>query len=146
MKGIKRINSFLVEIIVVLLFFSLSATIILQVFVATHKKEQQSLDINRAVILTQKLTEEYRANADANSWCDNPETQGDSTVYTLFYDSEWAPSDGADSAYKVVFTVNESLSDAGTNCQTVAELFALQNSEPKETVYTLSSQHYLPKK
>lgn len=139
-KG-NRVNTFLVEIIVVILFFSLSAAVTLQVFAATHLKGQQSTDLNMAVILTQRLTEEYRANGVSNEWCHTPETQGGQTVYTVWYDKDWNPVE-ENGRYKLLFTVSELSSDeAGREYGFTAEVFSV-GEEQERSVYRLESEQY----
>ena len=144
MKGIRRSNSFLVEIIIVILFFSLSAAVTLQVFVATHKKEQQSGSLNHAVVLTQQLTEEYRANGTACSWCATSKDKDGSAVYVLEYDENWQPVQ-ENGAFRVYFTVSVlSEGKAGTGYQTVAEAVTVKENG-EESVYRLTSQQYMAK-
>ena len=104
-KGINRVNSFLVEIIIVILFFSLSAAVTLQVFVTTHKKGEQSTNLNMAVVLTQQMTEQYRANGEKCSWCVSPESREGATVYTVEYDEDWNPV-SRNGSFKLYFKVD----------------------------------------
>lgn len=142
MKGINRVNSFLVEIIIVILFFSLSAAITLQVFVATHKKGELSTNLNMAVILTQQLTEQYRANADQCSWCVSPVNENGNTVYTVEYDKNWKPV-SENGTFKIHFEVKTvSSDDAGTLYETVAEAVSIKD-DAEESVYRLPSRQYV---
>lgn len=141
-KGINRVNSFLVEIIIVILFFSLSAAVTLQVFVTTHKKGEQSTNLNMAVVLTQQMTEQYRANGEDCSWCSSPEIREGATVYTVEYDEDWNPV-SENGSFKLYFKVSVVSSDsAGTVYETVAEAVSAQG-ESEETVYRLPSRQYV---
>lgn len=53
-------NAFLVEIVIVILFFSISVSVILQLFVAAHQKSQQSRDTNVAMIKAQEIAEGFQ--------------------------------------------------------------------------------------
>lgn len=145
MKGTGRVNTFLVEIIVVILFFSLSAAVTLQVFAATHTKGQQSVDLNKAVTLAQQLTEQYRADGDQNEWCTSPELEGKNTIYTLQYDKDWNPVQQT-GKYLLEFTVSALSEDvSGTMYQynVRAVLVGETEEQPDETVvYELTSEHY----
>jgi hypothetical protein len=52
---------FLMEFIVVILFFSLSVTVILQLFMAAHDKVEQSAEISAALLHAQNTAEQIKA-------------------------------------------------------------------------------------
>ncbi len=52
-------NLFFIELIISLLFFSLSSAVIVQVFAAAHNKQQKSALVERAVMCGQSLAEAY---------------------------------------------------------------------------------------
>ncbi len=59
MKKAGRPNAMLIELIIVLLFFSLSAAIILQVFVATHNKSVRSKVDSAALMMAEDLADRF---------------------------------------------------------------------------------------
>ena len=59
-KGVRRpINLFLAEIIIALLFFSISGAVILQVFAAADIKSRKSGELESVIICAQTLAEAY---------------------------------------------------------------------------------------
>ncbi len=68
MKKAGKPNSLLIELVIVLLFFSLSASVILQLFVATHDKSVRSRVDSAAMTMAEDLADRFyvsELNADA---------------------------------------------------------------------------------
>ncbi len=98
--------------------------------------------MNMAVVLTQQMTEQYRANGEKCSWCVSPESREGATVYTVEYDEDWNPV-SENGSFKLYFKVSVVSSDsAGTVYETVAEAVSAQG-ESEETVYRLPSRQYV---
>ncbi len=57
--GIRPANLFFIELIIVLLFFSFSAAVILQIFAAADKRQDNSDAVEKALICTQSLSEAF---------------------------------------------------------------------------------------
>lgn len=57
-------NTFFIEIIIVILFFSISSAVILNFFVSAYNEAQNSYDINNAVIRAQNAAESFQSNPD----------------------------------------------------------------------------------
>lgn len=55
-------NTFFIEIIIVILFFSISSAVILNFFVSAYNEAQNSYDINNAVIRAQNAAESFQSN------------------------------------------------------------------------------------
>lgn len=63
--GKKRpINLFFVEIIIALLFFSISGAVIIKVFAAADKKSQNNARLENVIILAQSVAEAYSGTGD----------------------------------------------------------------------------------
>lgn len=62
--GIKPANLFFIELIIVLLFFSFSAAVILQIFAAADSRQEKSDIVERAVICSQSLAEAFSVTGD----------------------------------------------------------------------------------
>lgn len=60
----RPINLFFTEMIIVLLFFSISGAVILKVFAAAELKSQQSARLERVMITAQSIAEAYSADGD----------------------------------------------------------------------------------
>ncbi len=85
MKNMSRVQSFFLELAVVVLFFSLAAAIDVRLFAAGHTLSRQSRERNAAVLMAQSIAETIRAGADA------PEE--------IYYDENWKQS-GTPAAYR----------------------------------------------
>lgn len=62
MNGVRKPNSMLIELVIVILFFSISASIILQLFVAAHDRTVQSSTDTAAVMISEDFAERYAAS------------------------------------------------------------------------------------
>ncbi len=60
----RPVNLFLIEMIIALLFFCVSAAIILKVFAGADRKSQESARLERVVILAQSIAEAYSVYGD----------------------------------------------------------------------------------
>lgn len=74
--------TFIIEMLLVTLFFSLAAAILLQVFVAARLQSDENVATNRALIAAQSALEE-----------DTPEQ-----TVCYWYDAEWQPVEDAEQA------------------------------------------------
>lgn len=69
-KNISKSSLFLMELIIVLLFFSLTSAICLQLFVRAHLLDQKTTDLNKAVQYCQNTCELYTAlEGDVEALC-----------------------------------------------------------------------------
>ncbi len=60
----RPINLFFVEIIIALLFFSISGAVIIRVFAAADKKSQNNARLENVIILAQSVAEAYSETGD----------------------------------------------------------------------------------
>lgn len=60
----RPINLFFAEIIIALLFFSISGAVIIKVFASAETKSQQSARLERVMILAQSIAEAYSESGD----------------------------------------------------------------------------------
>lgn len=62
-----RANAFLVEMIIVVLLFALSSTVVLMLFTKAHQRSEQSIALNESMLLLESAAEAIRAGKDANA-------------------------------------------------------------------------------
>lgn len=62
-SSITHINSFFVEIIIVILFFSISSAIIVQVFAEAFSKNEQATKLNNAILIAESVANVFSENA-----------------------------------------------------------------------------------
>lgn len=72
-------NTFFIEIIIVILFFSICTVSIMNFFVISYRENQNSSDINKAVILVQNTAEEFKSN---------PNVFMENKLYSNFYEEQ----------------------------------------------------------
>lgn len=65
MNGGQKRNSMLIELIIVILFFSISVSIIMQLFVAASERSKQSEAENLAVFYAEDIAERFIASGEA---------------------------------------------------------------------------------
>lgn len=80
MKNIGKVRAFLTEFVLVILFFSLSAVIALQLFLKANDKSELSKNMTMAYIVAEQTAEELKAEASIE------EIQSRSDCW---YDKEW---------------------------------------------------------
>lgn len=62
MKSTRRPNAMLIELVIVILFFALSAGIILQLFVAAHDRSAQNETDTAAMLMAEDFAERFAAS------------------------------------------------------------------------------------
>ena len=71
-----RSSLFLMELVIVILFFSLSSAVCVKLFVKAHQMDQNTVNMNHAMIWIQNYAEQFRANpTDMNE--------------TIYLDKDW---------------------------------------------------------
>lgn len=83
MKNIGRVRAFLTEFVLVILFFSLSAVIALQLFLKANDKSEESKNMTMAYIIAERTAEEIKAAAMNKSANENMEDN------LFWYDEDW---------------------------------------------------------
>jgi len=79
MKKASKPNALLIELVIVLLFFSLSTAVILQLFVAAHDKSMKSGVGTEAMMISEDLAERFAVSS--------------LEVHAFFEQEGWAPRD-----------------------------------------------------
>jgi len=142
-----QINSFFVEIIIVILFFAISVSVTLQLFVTANSRAQQSSDLSVAVIKAENIAEQIKSLPSADALPKALESakqtgSGDGLLYTIGYDKQWNPVE-TNPRYVVDVTMKRTKSNGGTMVVADISIHRLNNSVSKD-LYTLSSAKYLP--
>ena len=105
-------NLFFVELIIVLLFFSFSAAVILQVFAAADERQRISSFTEKSVICAQSIAEVYSVSASLNeTFClvfGNEIIADDAESAVVYLDENLTPSLDADICLKFEQAVEES--------------------------------------
>lgn len=111
----------LIEILIVLLFFSFVLTVVLEVFAASEAKSVLSADINRAVLVAEDCAEHlkgkgvqlYNGTEILEGFAS--EKSGASRLYTRMLDRDWnRVADEEEAHYLIQVTLTEAKSQSGT--------------------------------
>lgn len=137
MKSAGKTNTLLMELIIVILFFSLSAVITLQLFVTAHEQSTLSHDKTMALLRAQNVAEELRAD-ESSVLTGFSELEEDR--YMICYNEDWEPS-GETGAYEMSVQVERKPSEYGT----MMELDVRVNKGGQE-LCSLQTSRYLPAK
>lgn len=141
MRQHARSSLFLLELIVAICFFSITAAICTRVFAAAHLQSIHTQDLNQAIAHTESAAEAFRSTdgtlpALATLFPGEAILTEDASAMLLLYDADWNPCpDGTDPAddtvlYQMTITLDadESLSTAHLTVikkTNQAELFSL---------------------
>lgn len=85
-------NTFLIELIIVILFFSLCIATTLQLFVIAHQKSELNKNTNIALIKVQSTAESLNSLNNQNNMdflVENMRKTSTSGEYEIWYDSKW---------------------------------------------------------
>lgn len=83
---------FLMEVVIMLLVFAISASICLKVFVEGNRISQESYNLDQACRQTQKAAEYWQStNGDIKETAHLLQASIDGNKLDLFYDGEWNP-------------------------------------------------------
>lgn len=129
MKNYKG-NTLLIELIIVLLFFALSQTVVVSMFAAAHDKAERSSLLSSALVYSEGVAERLSIEENPDAALLEMGFAGEDGTYV------YANSDGFD----VTVTINREEKPAGEMlCITVA------SSVNGEELVSLPVQQYLPK-
>ena len=127
----KPVNLFFIEIIISLLFFSISGAVIMKVFAAADAKTRRSGLLEEVVITAQSIAELYSCDGDAEA------AVKDATGVTGYDALSAVPLDDG----KVILSVSESREDHGAGeIRKLSMVFKLDGSE----IYSLECSAYVP--
>lgn len=137
----QKSNSLLVEILIVIMFFALASTVIVQLFATAHRKSVQTKERNMAMITLQSVVEQVQASAETGKTTVDDKTYPLSQPLVLFFDKDWNRGDQS-SPYYIRVNISHQTTPAGMLRTVEAEAFAARGSR---SVYSLSAKRYLPK-
>ncbi len=128
--ALRPANLFFVELIIVLLFFSFSAAVILQVFAAADERQKISSFTEKSVICAQSIAEVYSVSASLDEAVGvvlgNDIIADDAVSAVVYLDENFTPSLDADICLKLEQTVEDS---AAGSLYRLDMTFVLDNEE-----------------
>lgn len=119
MDKIGKTRTFLTEFIIVILFFSLSIVITLQLFLAAYNQSELSKNTTIAYIKAQNIAEEIKVYSDkldefltlGNGWEKSGLSEEES--YTRFYNIDWIISNEEEAIYIMIADLQYHEQEAG---------------------------------
>ncbi|MDD3570935.1 MAG: hypothetical protein PHY44_07540 [Lachnospiraceae bacterium] len=107
MSNLNRNKSglFLMELIVVTLFFSVVAVIVLKIFIAGEKLSTESQVLTNTVIQAQNAAQLIKSDSGkTESLCNYYGTEEKDGTITVYFDGKFVPSDDDNASIKMVVT------------------------------------------
>lgn len=141
-KKRRPINLFFTELIISLLFFSISGAVILNVFASADKRSQANAEKENAMICAQSIAEAYSELGDADValntvFAQSPDYDGDSGVYTVKLDRHCKPSgDG-----RIILSASEKREKTASG--ELSEL-AMSFTDGENELFSLTCTAYIP--
>ena len=149
MKGSNRANTFLIEIILVIFFFSISVSVALQFFVTAHKNQQLSEQKTAALMLNQTIVEKFNQQGEAlfdqDGYRDAKNTTSDDEInLTLYYDSDCNIINGnyESATYSLEIHITKESAESGIMYSSSFQVFS--NDNTSELLHELNSKKYKP--
>ncbi len=136
----------LMELIIVILFFSLASTVCIQLFSKSHLLSQQTVNENHAVIYAQNLAECFLATEgdllqlQSLFPCSSEDTSADSVV--LLFDEHWNPCTQDNARYSASLTSHTQ----ETGLIRADITISAYPSASTDSIYTLTVMHHIPER
>ena len=101
MQPLRRSSLFLLELMIAILLFSLSAAVCVQVFVKSHTIKEKSTELSQAVLISASVAETIRSEGTFFKTLSNefPLIESDDDVIYIYYDAKWQPTSSSYAAY-----------------------------------------------
>ena len=139
MSNLNRNKSglFLMELIVVTLFFSVAAVIVLKIFFAGEKLSRESQVLTNTIIQAQNAAHLIKNdNGTTESLCNYYDTNASDGIIVVYFDDEFVPCENGDNAnIKMVVTQT-------TSGQMVNSTIDFLHIDNDQSVYCLETKTY----
>lgn len=148
MSSVQKIRTFLTEFIIVILFFSISAVILLNVFVKANDKSKEGKILDECSLITRnleaQLTHDMGENKDRDSISqvveerldDNGFIKKDEGVYVKYLDKDLKDTDEKQGIYKIKLVV--AIDDSNEFSSIVSYAINYTNIEGSKEYYDAS--------
>lgn len=124
---------FLIEFMIVLLFFSISAVVCVSIFVHANRLNQENSEKNRALFLAQSMAEEIKGSGLTGLYeMDHEKTR---LGYSFYYDENWEKTDRTGKQYEMTVVV--------TPEGNMEKAYIIVKKEEQE-LFSLPVKHYIP--
>lgn len=131
-KGISRSNLFMIELIIVIVFFAFAGTITLQLFLKANHITVETVGLNGAIMVAQTAAETAKSTEFEDL---------EKIPVATYYDKNWQPTHKEAAVYTLITKINFEKTSAGAMAT-----FNQSITSNKESIYSLKSQKYYPDK
>jgi type II secretory pathway pseudopilin PulG len=143
------INSFFIEIIIVICFFAVSAAVTLQLFAAANSRAQRSSDLSAAVVQAQDVAERMKGVSSPEELAQTLQAaksiSPDGTEHLrLDYDRAWNRISQGTPFYTVEVVLTKDGAESGVLLRADISVFRRQ-ATGESKLYTLSADRYFTK-
>lgn len=135
MKNVSRTNLFMIELIIIIVFFSFASYVVINVFQSADKLANDTEVLNGAVIRAESIAETYKAI----EFYDLIE-QGE----TLYYDKNWIKVDNVeDSKYSIIIRLEVKKEEYGRMAYLYEDIYYTdKNKYGRDVIYSLKTKKF----
>lgn len=141
--SVRHVNSFFIEIILVVFFFSIACAILIQVYAKAFEQNLEAEKINSATLKGQSISEVFSSSGDVKKtlttvFGDKKYTSTLDDTFKLNFDKDWNLSTNNIYYCVIIKTTTNSTSSGKLS---IANIEILNKSEP---LFSITSSSYLP--
>lgn len=132
---------FLIELIILILFFAVAGAICVRLFVAAHLESVDGETLSQAVLASQSAAEAYKCSPTAQAAIDClPGAVATEQGFDVLYDTQWNPTDEAHAAFMVCvrLTEREGIGEAQIDTLPYVPHFDREAQAREPSIYTLA--------
>ena len=136
---------FLLEMVILILFFSIASAVCVNLFVKAHVISGQNRDLNEAVRQVQSAAETYKAvNGDPQKLMETLDLSEYTDGYAAWFDGDWTRLESPESArYLLVLTPEETENGLIRAHVAMRRLTEDQQQGEEEEIYSIEVKKYL---
>jgi type II secretory pathway pseudopilin PulG len=135
-------TSFLVELLISILVFTIACAVLFQVFTAALLMSQETKDVGQANARIATLFETLRNAEVAQVYPNAIEQSGG--FYVLYFDGTWKETTEEEAAYSLVFQLDDQGGDFGTTRQIRASVLAYRTNFEETKLLDMETTWYRP--
>lgn len=138
-KQAKRSGIFLLELMIVILFFCMTSAVCVRLFVKSHIISQDTRNLNMAVNQVSKMAEVFRSGADMQGFIEHEflfyDKETKSCLYRLYYNKNWE----TDKKEKARFCLSVEIFQDDSK---EYGYFSMRNMSTNQDIYAVSLQKF----
>lgn len=151
MKRTSRVNTFLIEIILVILFFAVSSAVVIQLFAAGHRRSADSEWTNVAMIKVQSVAEQIKGLPELTdrslqgvTYCGEMQISGEKAEKSVLFSDNWQEADADTASGYLRIQIQISQEEAGQMLTATLIAGRLAGEREEDPLYKLTTETYFP--